>query len=112
MAQRLVVDHDSLESDLKPLLKRYPSARENLEQAERLMAAEKPLLHQTRFPGFGERKVFKGRIVNSDINRGNSSGYRLVWEDVGEHLRVLHMYAHSDRKRESDVVATVKSRLA
>ena len=112
MAQKLVVHHARIERDLKLLEKKYRSVRMNLAEAQRLLEAGLSLLQQNEWQGFGARRVFKARVVNSDINQGLSSGYRLVWEETDTEIRLLHIYGKPGSEEEYRIKNEVKDRLA
>jgi mRNA-degrading endonuclease RelE of RelBE toxin-antitoxin system len=45
-----------------------------------------------------DAEVFKVRIRNSDVNRGKSGGYRMIyWLKLPECLVLLDIYSKSDR---------------
>jgi mRNA-degrading endonuclease RelE of RelBE toxin-antitoxin system len=111
MNQPEIVVLPQVESDLRRLQRRYPSVRADLEQAVRLLGAKSNLLFQARYPGFGQRSIWKGRVINSDINKGKSSGYRLIWEDLDAQIVVIHIYDHTTQGTERQVIATVRERL-
>lgn len=65
-----------VQKDLKELAKRYRSIRRDLEPLlEQLKAGE---LVGDRLVGI-KLQVFKVRIKNSDIGKGKSAGYRLIY---------------------------------
>lgn len=80
---------------LKKLAKKYRSLRSDLE----------PVLEQLqlrKFPGDRIQKiefsVIKVRIKNSDIKKGKSGGYRLIyWIYSDELIVLLDIYSQSDR---------------
>jgi mRNA-degrading endonuclease RelE of RelBE toxin-antitoxin system len=72
-----------LATDVKHLRKRFRSVEIDLISAERLLEAGETLPQTTPYPGFGgNHKIFKTRIVNIDLAKGKSSGYRLIYEEI------------------------------
>lgn len=62
--------------NLRDLSKKYRFIRSDVQQViERLQAGE---LAGDRIPGIGY-EVFKVRVKNSDIKKGKSAGYRLIY---------------------------------
>jgi mRNA-degrading endonuclease RelE of RelBE toxin-antitoxin system len=105
-----------LATDIKHLEKRYPSVEMDLVYAERLLEAGKTLPQTDPYPGFGTgHKIFKTRVINTDIARGKSSGYRLIYEETkteGDMLILLILlYGKSTYKEESKVRIEVWARL-
>ena len=78
------IRHEDIEKDIKKL-RRFPAPRESLEAWERLFCY-KGLSETTgieAFPGFGECKIYKGRVVPMRENVGKSKGYRIVFQNGG-----------------------------
>lgn len=105
--------HDDIEKDFG-LLKRFAAPRESLEAWERYFIfkgiKETPAIAQ--FPGFGARKIFKGRVVALKENVGKSKGYRVIFEMVNSDLySVLVFSRHGIYHSEKDLISLVKSRL-
>jgi mRNA-degrading endonuclease RelE of RelBE toxin-antitoxin system len=113
---RLLVVHESIERDLKRLEKRYPHVREDFDAACRFLEAgvEAINLWPNAYPGFGARRIWKGRVINRDVNRGKSGGYRLIWEmdatDDGN-VTVILLYMEDLMGGEQRVRAEIVSRL-
>jgi mRNA-degrading endonuclease RelE of RelBE toxin-antitoxin system len=65
--------------------------------------------------GFGERRLFKTRVVNTSIQRGKSAGYRLVYEIVVEEdddgFLLLLLYDHKTLRTEEEVRKELRTRL-
>ncbi len=85
----------SFRRSLKNLLKKYPHAREDARLA---------LDELTRSPELGVlipggRGVRKVRVRNSDLQRGKSGGYRLLYLPLAQPqiIAALLMYAKSDQ---------------
>jgi mRNA-degrading endonuclease RelE of RelBE toxin-antitoxin system len=81
---------------VKDLKKRYPHAGEDLKTALRLLVNNPELgksLH-----GFGDVK--KLRVQNSDVERGKSGGYRLIYlvDTIGQKIIPLLLYGKSQKK--------------
>lgn len=81
--------------DLKQLAKRYRSIREDLDpQIERLKSGE---LTGDPVVGFSHA-VFKLRIKNSDIKKGKSSGYRIIYYmKTDTSIVLITIYSKSDQ---------------
>lgn len=63
--------------DLRALSKKYRHIRSDVQSIiERLQAGELP---GDRIPGTGSQEIFKVRVKNSDIKKGKSAGYRVIY---------------------------------
>ena len=105
--------HDGIKTDFKNL-GRYQTPEESLEAWERLFALKG--LHETpgidQYPGFGTRKVYKGRVIPLKENVGKSKGYRVIFELLDEtHCKILVFSRHGIYKTEKDLVDCIKERL-
>ena len=105
--------HDGIKTDFKDL-GRYQTPEESLEAWERLFALKG--LHETpgidQYPGFGTRKVYKGRVIPLKENVGKSKGYRVIFELVDEtHCTILVFSRHGIYKTEKELVDCIKERL-
>ena len=82
------------QKDLKQLAKRYRSIRKDLEPLlEKLKAGE-----ITGDPLVGlNREVFKLRLKNSDISKGKSAGYRIIYYiKTKTNIVLVTIYSKSD----------------
>jgi len=109
-----IVRHEDIEKDLRKL-RRFPAPLESLEAWERLFSLkglkETPAIDA--FPGFGARKVFKGRVVPLKENVGKSGGYRVVFEMLDDdHFIILIFSRHGIYRNEGELIALVKERLS
>lgn len=88
--------------DLRLLAKRYRSIRSDLTPLiEQLQAGETP---GDRVVG-KKYKVFKVRLKNSDIQKGKSGGYRVIYYvKTAESIVLATIYAKSDRSDVSNDV--------
>ena len=86
---------------LRRLAKRYRSIRGDVDPLIRkIESGETP---GDQMPGVGAT-VFKVRVANSDVQRGKSGGYRvLYYVQVEERVILLTIYSESDR---GDISAT------
>jgi hypothetical protein len=105
--------HCDIEKDLKSL-KRFPAPEESLESWERLFCLkgikETPAVDE--FPGFGEFKIFKGRIIPLKENFGKSKGYRVIFQMQNEmNCKILVFSRHGIYKSEHDLIEIIKRRL-
>ena len=108
-----VVRHEDIEKDLKNL-RRYSAPLESLEAWERFFNLKGP--QETpgidRFPGFGEHKIYKGRVVPLRENIGKSKGYRIIFQMTdGENCKILVFSRHGVYKSERELINLVKERL-
>lgn len=80
--------------DLRNLIKRYRQIRSDLQTLiEQLQAGELP---GDRITGIGY-DIFKVRLKNSDIQKGKSSGYRVIYYLKTQELIILvTIYSKSD----------------
>ena len=105
--------HDAIEKDFRAL-RRSAAPQESLEAWERLFCLkglrETPAIDA--FPGFGGRKIFKGRVVPLKENVGKSKRYRVIFEMIGEsHCNILVFSRHGVYHSETDLMALIKERL-
>lgn len=108
-----VVRHEDIEKDLRNL-RRSPAPLESLEAWERLFSLkglrETPAIDP--FPGFGERKIFKARVVPLRENIGKSKGYRVVFQMTDqENCKILVFSRHGIYKSEQELINLVKERM-
>jgi mRNA-degrading endonuclease RelE of RelBE toxin-antitoxin system len=87
---------DEFKVRLRSLAKRYRKIQEDL----------KPLLEDLkagcfegdRLSGTGDNPVFKTRLKNSDIRKGKSAGYRVIYEVRGSVcVLLIVIYSKSDQ---------------
>lgn len=106
-----------IERDVKALRKRYPHARDDLRAAERLLENGKTLRHVNQYPSFGSKRVYKARYINQDLDtKGLSSGYRIVYEVIGNGsgvicFVVIYVYSKKSDTSEKDVKREVNRRM-
>jgi mRNA-degrading endonuclease RelE of RelBE toxin-antitoxin system len=81
---------------IKELKKKYPHVGEDLKTALRVLV-NNPELGKT-LRGFGDVK--KLRVQNSDVERGKSGGYRLIYlvDDSGQRIIPLLLYSKSQKR--------------
>jgi hypothetical protein len=108
-----IVRHDDVEKDLKNL-RRFSAPLDSLEAWERLFCLkglrETPAIDA--FPGFGERKIYKARIVPLRENVGKSKGYRAVFQMIdGESYKILVFSRHGIYKSEQELINLVRERV-
>jgi len=108
-----VIHHEDLEKDFRKL-NRFPAPEASLEAWEKLFVlkglSETPAIDA--YPGFGERKVYKGRVVPMREKVGKSKGYRVIFELIDStHCCILVFSRHGIYKTEQDLVNLVKVRL-
>jgi mRNA-degrading endonuclease RelE of RelBE toxin-antitoxin system len=91
-----VVESDRFKKDIKKLGKRYRLVREDLQPlVEQLKAGETP---GERLSGI-KHPVYKVRLQNSNINKGLSAGYRVIYYlQTSEAILLTKIYSKSDRE--------------
>jgi len=109
-----VIRHEDIEKDLRNL-RRSSAPLESLEAWERFFSLkgvqETPGID--RFPGFGEHKIYKGRVVPLRENIGKSKGYRVVFQMIDEEsFKVLVFSRHGIYKSEQELINLAKERLS
>lgn len=107
-----IVRHGDIEKDLRNL-RRFQAPLESLEAWERLFCLkgllEIPAVDPV--PGFGERKIYKGRVVPLRENVGKSKGYRVIFQIVGEEVcKILVFSRHGIYKSEQELMNLVMER--
>lgn len=105
--------HDDLFKDFKRL-KRFSAPEKSLEAWERLFCLKglKETPGIDPFPGFGNFKIYKGRVVPLDENKGKSQGYRVIFEMINdENYRIVVFSRHGIYKTEHELIKIIKDRL-
>ena len=105
--------HEDIEKDLRNL-RRCAAPLESLEAWERLFClkglSETPAIE--RFPGFGERAIYKGRVVPLKENVGKSKGYRVIFQMMDANtFKVLVFSRHGFYKSERELIHFIKQRM-
>lgn len=105
--------HEDIEKDFHAL-KRFAAPKESLEAWERFFSFKG--LNETPgidpFPGFGNSKIYKGRVVPLKENVGKSKGYRVIFElKEGSSYRIIVFSRHGIYHDEQDLLHLVKLRL-
>jgi mRNA-degrading endonuclease RelE of RelBE toxin-antitoxin system len=87
---------DEFKARLRSLAKRYRKIQEDLKPLlENLKAGT---FEGDRLSGTGENPVFKTRLKNSDIRKGKSAGYRVIYEVRGSVcVLLIVIYSKSDQ---------------
>jgi mRNA-degrading endonuclease RelE of RelBE toxin-antitoxin system len=95
-----VTETEKFRKDVKKLLKRYNSARKDVELLiKQLEAGEIP---GDRIVG-NKYPVYKVRLTNTDTRKGKSSGYRVVYYTMTpEAILLTTIYSKSDRENISN----------
>lgn len=109
-----ITRHFDIEKDFKKL-KRYPAPKESLESWERLFSlkgiSETPGIKQ--YPGFGNLKIFKARVIPLKEKCGKSDGYRLVFMAAGDNeYKMLVFSRHTMYNNEKELIKTIKDRIS
>jgi mRNA-degrading endonuclease RelE of RelBE toxin-antitoxin system len=89
---------DEFEKQLYALSKRYRNIRSDIEPI--IEELEGGNFLGDRIPGMGEDyKIFKVRVKNSNIQKGKSAGYRLIYNiKTSDSVLLLTIYSKSDRE--------------
>ncbi len=108
-----IVRHEDVEKDLRNL-RRFTAPLESLEAWERLFYLKG--LHETPaidpFPGFGQAKIYKARVVPLRENVGKSKGYRVIFQMIDEeNYKILAFSRHGIYKSEQELINLVKERV-
>ncbi len=108
-----IVRHDDIEKDLRNL-RRFSAPLDSLEAWERLFCLkglrETPAVDA--FSGFGERKIYKARVVPLRENVGKSRGYRVVFQIMNdESCKILVFSRHGIYRTERELINLVKERI-
>ena len=95
-----VDETEKFRKEVKKLLKRYNSARKDIEPLiKQLEAGEIP---GDRIVG-NKYPVYKVRVPNSDTRKGKSSGYRVIYYTMTlEAILLTTIYSKSDRRNISN----------
>jgi len=105
--------HSDIEHDLRKL-KRFPAAQETLEAWVRLFCV-KGLDGTTgidQYPGFGQRKIYKARVVPLKENIGKLGGYRLIFEITSEQDCIILVFSrHGIYKTEQELANLIRLRI-
>ena len=94
-SQIKVVESDEFRKDIKKLGKRYRSVKQDVRSlTAQLKAGEIP---GDRITG-NKYPVYKVRVKNSDIKKGQSGGYRVIYYiRTPEAILLTNLYSKSDR---------------
>ena len=104
--------HDDIEKDFRKL-DHFPTPKESLEAWERLLLLKG--IHETpaidQYPGFGNNKIYKGRVVPLKENIGKSKGDRVIFQLLEEKYKILVFSRHGIYKTEKELASLIKKRL-
>lgn len=104
-----------IEDDIKQLRKKFPSVEKDLLYIERLLEAGSDIPQTFQYTGFGEHKIFKTRVINTDLKKGKSSGYRLIYEEkeTEDDRFIVELLLYSKKKKhvETETRAEIRRRL-
>jgi hypothetical protein len=108
-----IIRHAEIEKDFKSL-KRFPTPEESLEAWERLFCLkglrETPGIDQ--YPGFGENKIFKARVIPLKENCGKSKGYRLIFQILEDESCMMLVFSrHGIYSNEKELISIIKDRI-
>lgn len=106
------------EGDVKRLRKKYRSVEADVRHVQRLLERGVPLPQTSQYPGFGKRKIFKTRVINTDLgNKGKSGGYRMIYEEVVKDngmvaIILVMIYAKNEFQKEYQLKNEITQRLS
>ncbi len=108
-----IARHEDIDKDLRHL-RRFPAPLQSLEAWERLFCLkglrETPAVDAV--PGFGQAKIYKGRVVPLRENVGKAKGYRVIFQILeGDCCMILVLSRHGIYKTEHELMHLVKERL-
>lgn len=108
-----LIRHEDIKKDLKNL-RRFQAPLESLEAWERLFyikgLRETPAIDL--FPGFGQIKIYKARVVPLRENIGKSNGYRVIFQIIDdENYKILVFSRHGIYKSEHELINIIKERI-
>src|SRR3990167_2109513 len=96
--------HEDIEKDFRKL-DRFLTPKESLGAWERLLLLKG--IHETpaidQISGFGENKIYKGRVVPLKENIGKSKGYRVIFQIIAEKYKILVFSRHGIYKTEREL---------
>lgn len=85
------------QSNLKKLVKKYRSIRSDLDSFIREL--QQGNFSGDRISGLRNRVIYKVRIKNSDITKGKSGGYRIIYLlETQTNIVLLTIYGKSERE--------------
>jgi mRNA-degrading endonuclease RelE of RelBE toxin-antitoxin system len=93
---------------VKDLKKKYPSVTEDLKPALRLVASNPNI--GKGLQGFGD--IMKLRVKNSDIGKGKSGGYRLIYLVDQDGQKVIPLLIYSKSQKQDVTSKELKALLA
>ncbi len=105
--------HEDIEKDFKNL-KRFSAPKESLEAWKKLFILKgiKETPGIDFFSGFGNEKIYKGRVVPLRENVGKSRGYRVIFQMLSEaDCKILVFSRHGIYKSEQELIKIIKERL-
>jgi len=113
MLDMQIFRHDNIEKDFK-ILRNFPAPVESLESWERLFCLkgvrETPAISE--FPGFGNCRIYKGRVIPLKENFGKSKGYRVIFQKINEtDYKILVFSRHGIYNTEQELIKIIRSRL-
>lgn len=87
------------DKDIERLKKKYPHLEEDIKKFQENFSKEF-YLNSDAIPGF-ERQLWKARIASTDMKRGKSGGFRLIFyynqTKGADKVQLLNIYPKSER---------------
>ncbi len=105
--------HGDIVKDFKNL-RRFSAPEDSLVAWEKLFCLKgiKETPGIDIFSGFGNEKVYKGRVVPLKENIGKSNGYRVIFQIINEEkCLILFFSRHGIYKSEHELIEIIKNRL-
>lgn len=93
---------------IKQLKKKYPHAGDDLKTGLGLLVSQPDLGKSIE----GVEKVRKIRLRNSDIQKGKSGGYRLIYLEDGQNMLIIPLIMYSKSQREDVTVNELRILIA
>lgn len=99
---------DFFQKLIKQLKKKYPHAGDDLKTGLGLLVRQPDLGKSIE----GVEKVRKIRLRNSDIQKGKSGGYRLIYLEDGQNILIIPLIMYSKLQREDVTVNELRILIA
>ena len=86
---------DEFKKEARTLKKRYRNIQTDLQTLiDQLKNGDRP---GDQIPGLPDYLIYKVRIKNSDVKRGKSGGYRVIYQSLDPTVVLLRLYSKSDQ---------------
>ena len=105
----IVLLADEFKREARTLKKRYRTIETDIQTLiDRLKNGDRP---GDQVPGLPDYLIYKVRVKNSDMKRGKSGGYRVIYQNLDPTVILLRIYSKSDQDNISldEIRSTVKT---